>query len=498
MFGSHKRILAIVLTVVTLLAMVVPVATAAPELLHGISITSPTSVDYATLNAWGKVSVSGDIEIFNTQVCNVEVKFYWIDQMGAENKVWEKTYYYQNLVPGLNNIDTEKIPPPPPVQGWWDLKVVAQEDPMDPKCYHDKWSDTEKKALLVDWEAPKAELVKPGNQPWMWKGGTFVTGLDFLLTGTAWDKYGVAAAWFELCPEGSWACHWTRPSHDRHEHPVPVEGEWIQIGNENADGIAQDAIPTPGVPGQWQATWNSTLVHDGFYLVRFCAEDLAGNSNCYDERDFSALGRDGEDFDWPNPWPDAHWIFVNNTFTTNLQAGWNLISTPLLPYNTDINSVLFHLIDHGTVESVWTMVYEGTPLKQVWKVWTPTTGPADTLTKIVDGQGYWIKMKANDSLTIVGTWTTLGDNAQPPEYTVRDGWNLIGYTHWGRPTVWPTDQVKDYLGAGLIDNLQALTYYDPWQNVWVKLFPDAPQPFGNMVMGKGYWLSVTEAGVIRF
>jgi hypothetical protein len=268
-----------------------------------------------------------------------------------------------------------------------------------------------------------------------------------------------------------------------------VEGEWIPIGNEDDEGVAQPGTPTPGIPNQWEATWDSTRVHDGFYLVRFCAEDLAGNSNCWDGRDASALAPGGDI--WPNPWPDAHWIFVNNTVTMNLQAGWNLISTPLLPYNTDIESVLFHLIGHGTVESVWTMVYQGGVQK--WNVWTPTAGPVDTLTKIVDGQGYWIKMKANDSLTIVGTWTTLGDGESPPSYPVYDGWNLIGYTHWGRPTVWPTDKVGDYLGAGLIDNLQALFYYDPWTNVWTKLY----EPH-NMVLGKGYWLAVTEAGVIRF
>jgi hypothetical protein len=96
-------------------------------------------------------------------------------------------------------------------------------------------------------------------------------------------------------------------------------------------------------------------------------------------------------------------------------------------------------------------------------------------------------------LTIVGTWTTVGDGVTPPSYPIYDGWNLIGYTHWGRPTIWPTDTVGDYLGAGLIDNLQGLFFYDPWTNVWKKLYE--PQ---NMVLGKGYWLSVTEAGVIRF
>jgi len=300
MFGSHKRILTIVLTVVSLLAMLAPAAMAAPEVLHGVDILTPNSTAPAKLDAWGGVDVTFNIKIVNTQVCNVEVKFYWVDQLGnAYQSGPERLYEYQTLHQGLNTVEaTDKTADDGPddsvafdslPDGWYDLKIVAQEDPKDPKCDWTKWSDTEPMALLVDRVAPKAELVKPGNEPdhekHEYKGGTFVTGQDFLFVGTAWDRYGIAATWFELCPEGSWACHWTR--HNRHEKPV--DGEWIPIGNENAAGVAQDAIPTPGVPGQWQATWNSTRVPDGFYLVRFCAEDLAGNSNCYDERIFRLL-----------------------------------------------------------------------------------------------------------------------------------------------------------------------------------------------------------------
>jgi hypothetical protein len=333
-------------------------------------------------------------------------------------------------------------------------------------------------AVLIDRGAPKAKLVKPADNHW--KGATFVTGQDFLLVGEAEDRWGLKGAWFELCPDGPWAClnFWG--------HPLSLPGteNWLAIGDVPAD-------ETPGIPGQWQTEWDSTTVPDGFYFIRICAEDDAGNTNCADSREnLPLVSEDGtEHF---NPWPDAHWVYVNNRVEIPLQVGWNLISSPLLPYDNDITDVLSHLITHGTVEGVWTMVYEGAPLKQVWKSWTPTAAP-DTLSKIVDGQGYWIKMKANDSLTIVGTWTTLGDGETPPSYPVYDGWNLIGYTHWGRPTIWPTDTVGDYLGAGLIDNLQALFYYDPWTNVWKKLY----EPH-NMVLGKGYWLSTVEAGVIRF
>jgi hypothetical protein len=484
MFGSHKRILTIVLTVVSLLAMLAPAAMAAPEWLHGIEITSPLGSDPLYLTkADAKFDLEFNILTTGMQVCDVKVNikiFRGQDVVGET----EQTYPYTELQKAVNPETFTDLSVGWMADGWYDIEVKAREvgykhlPPYNVECDKNVWEDMESMAFLLDRQAPKAMLVRPAENHWL--GATFVTGQAFQLVGTAEDKYGIKGAWFELCPEGPWACmkFWGYPVSD------PADKNWLPIGKDIP------AKPTPGIAGQWETVWDSTTVPDGFYFIRICAEDVAGNGNCKDSREDLPLV-DEAGTEHLNPWPDAHWVYVNNRVEIPLQVGWNLISSPLLPYDNDIEDVLFHLINHGTVDSVWTMVYQAGA--QVWKVWTPTAGPVDTLTKIVDGQGYWIKMKAPDSLTIVGTWTTVGDGVTPPSYPIYDGWNLIGYTHWGRPTIWPTDTVGDYLGAGLIDNLQGLFFYDPWTNVWKKLYE--PQ---NMVLGKGYWLSVTEAGVIRF
>jgi hypothetical protein len=336
--------------------------------------------------------------------------------------------------------------------------AVAAPDGLDPS---------------FDGEAPKAMLVKPADNHW--KGATFVTGKDFLLVGTAEDESGIKGAWFELCSDGTEAClkDW---------NSAPGDGSWRAIGDVPAE-------ETPGIPGQYQTEWDSVTVLDGFYFIRICAEDTAGNTNCADNRvDLPLVDEDHDEY--LNPYVDAHWVYVNNQVACELLcAGWHLISTPLLPYDTDIEDVLVDLIAHGTVESVWTMVYQGG--NQVWKVWTPTAGPVDTLAKIVDGQGYWIKMKAPDTLNIVGTWTTLGDGETPPAYPVYDGWNLIGYTHWGRPTIWPPDTFGDYPGEDLTD--RAMWHHDPCTDTWHKVYPGQ-----EMVLCWGYWLYTAEGGVIRF
>jgi hypothetical protein len=333
---------------------------------------------------------------------------------------------------------------------------------------------TEATAFLLDQQPPAAQLVKPADNHWM--GATFVTGKDFLLVGTAEDQGGVNRAWFELCPEGTQACLKDWDS-------APGDESWRAIGDAPAD-------ETPGIPGQYQTEWDSTRVPDGFYFIRICAEDVAGNTNCADSReDLPLIDETGNEHF--NPYPDAHWVYVNNRVACPLVEGWNLISSPLMPYKPAITEVLSQLIDHGSVEAAWTMVYQGGA--QVWKTWTPTAGPVDTLTKIVDGQGYWIKMKADDSLNIVGTWTTLGTGETPPAYPVYGGWNLIGFTHWGWPTIWPPPTVGDYLGAGLLDSLQAVFCWDPREQAWVRLYPEQAIP-----LCWGCWLSTTEAGVIRF
>jgi len=340
--------------------------------------------------------------------------------------------------------------------------AVAAPDGLDPS---------------FDRTPPTAHLVKPAEDEY--KGAAFVTGKDFLLVGTAEDESGIKDTWFELCPEGTPAClkDW---------NSAPGDDNWRAIGGVPAE-------ETPGMPGQYQTTWDSTTVSDGFYLIRFCAEDNAGNGNCTDGRADLPLV-DGQNDEHFNPYPDAHWVYVNNRVACELLcAGWHLVSTPLMPYDTDIEDVLAELIAHGTVEVVWTMVYEGDPPTQVWKVWTPTAGPVDTLTNIVDGRGYWVKMKAPDTWNILGTWTTLGDGETPPAYPVYAGWNLFGYTHWGRPTIWPADEVGDYLGARLMDDLPLLFTYDPCTDIWTKLYEGQ-----GMELCKGYWVSATEPGVIRF
>lgn len=454
MLASRKP-LAIALVFVVLFAMLAPAATAAPEWTHGVKITAPTTAAPAYVNPGGSnntFKVKYDLTIVGTQVDDIQVRFRALDPNNAV-AVWTFQYIIasNSLLTGVNAMTSPTLTPSGP-NGWYNLEVCARDaDIPTPGAW---FCDVVSHALLLDPDAPGAKLVKPAS-------GAVISGKDYLMVGKAWDPIwaendplmqygGVKETWFEYCAITNWqptteACGLTDQS-------------WIKLGN---------GTPTAGVPLQYQFIWDSTAVPDDHGAVRFCAKDFVGLQTC-----------------------DASPVFVVNRFTVSLRPGWNLISTPLMLYDDDMDAVLLHLVAKGTVKDVYTAqnMNAGEPDVYVWKKWVP----GDTM-KFEDGQGYWINMKAADQLTFVGSFKTTGP-AAPPEYPVFEGWNLIGYTHWGQPTShWIGDKkVADYLGMPLSPSVEALWRYDAWTETYVPMYL-----MDLMVKGAGYWLGIAQGGTIN-
>jgi hypothetical protein len=205
----------------------------------------------------------------------------------------------------------------------------------------------------------------------------------------------------------------------------------------------------------YETNWNTTTAPDGPTSVWAMAYDVAGNTGlsvCYS-------------------------VQVLNTFTQQLFPGWNLISTPLVPYNTAISAAFAGL----PVKQVVTFVWSGGILTQ--KTYVPGVG--GTLTTFLDGQGYWVEMNAAATFSVKGA--VLGVPPSPlPAYAVNGGWNLIGYT--ARMST-PTRLVQEYLGP---DNwAHALSVYQ-WNPAGYYEVP------GGMAMnsGRGYWLAMSQGGTI--
>ncbi len=452
MLASRKP-LAIALVLVVLFAMLAPAAMAAPAWTHGVDITSPTQAGPAYVNPPAGFKVKYDLTIVGTQVDDIEVRFRAVD-----GNNWHSLFATQYIVASNSlktgvNAMTSPTFFPGWVDGWYDLEVCARDwNNLFAAPTSDWFCDVEPNALLIDRAAPGARLIKPA-------AGAVVSGLDYLMVGKAWDpawaeddpllQYGaIKETWFAYCAITNWqpANGWCGPN----------DASWITIGA---------GTPTPGVPYQYEFKWNSSQVPDDHGAVRFCAQDLVGLTTC-----------------------NAAPVFVVNRFTVNLRPGWNLVSTPLMLYDDDMDAVMFHL--KNNVKSVWTAknMNAGEPDVYQWWKWVP----GDDM-KFKHGQGYWINMKAAATLTFVGSFKTTGP-AAPPEYPVFEGWNLIGYTHWGQPTShWIGDKrVVDYLGVPLTPSVEALWRYDAVSETYVPMYF-----MDYMVKGFGYWLGLAQGGTIN-
>jgi hypothetical protein len=159
-----------------------------------------------------------------------------------------------------------------------------------------------------------------------------------------------------------------------------------------------------------------------------------------------------------------------------LIKGWNLMSLPIIPNASAIGTLLTGIIDDVT--SVW--YYDPTIAdpNQRWRSYVPG-GPTPTLTKIEDGKAYWIDMKNPRTLTVEGVAIVLPGQL-PPAYSVREGWNMVGFKSMVNMTA------GDYL-----DGTDVVRIYKFVAGLW-EVVPAS----NNMTPGLGYWVAFSKAGTI--
>ncbi len=156
----------------------------------------------------------------------------------------------------------------------------------------------------------------------------------------------------------------------------------------------------------------------------------------------------------------------------SLNVGWNLISLPKQPTNTDIDSVLSSIVDK--YKSVWAYI------NGLWKSFDPEQPYFSDLTDMQAGIGYWIKMKEARELTVSGTDPSANIN-------LSDGWNLVGFN--GSEVA----EVETVLAS------IAGKYISVWAYIngqWKSYDPNQPffSDLNNVTPGVGYWIKTSEAG----
>ncbi len=177
----------------------------------------------------------------------------------------------------------------------------------------------------------------------------------------------------------------------------------------------------------------------------------------------------------------------------SLTAGWNLISLPIWPFDTSIESVLASLAFPYDLISVW--YYDC--CEGEWLVYDNGDTGFKTLTTMEDGRAYWIRMRypeeQHSDPSVSGTYPyalwVFGTKAPmppglPSSYDVCSGWNMIGFR--------ATEKMApgDYLGAFSPSEYGAIYGWDPYLQDWVT-DPD------ELVPGHGYWIPFSVGGAIH-
>ena len=165
-----------------------------------------------------------------------------------------------------------------------------------------------------------------------------------------------------------------------------------------------------------------------------------------------------------------------------LATGWNLISLPLIPDNTDINNIICAANLASANPSNISLVYSFNTSSGQWMYWNGTG--ASTIHSIVDGRGYWFYADAADILTLYGT----AAGHPGPDYDVLSGCNQIGFTSTTAmaPETYLTTVIAD---CGLLYQWTG-TGWNWWMN------GNPSNSLTNMAPGYGYWLYMNSDGII--
>ena len=160
-------------------------------------------------------------------------------------------------------------------------------------------------------------------------------------------------------------------------------------------------------------------------------------------------------------------VLIIRETTIPLHTGWNLISIPLVPEDSNIDSVFSAIT--GNYGVVWTTTSTGG--------WKSSNHAFGRLTDITVDKGYLIYMTASDTLVIEGT--------EPASTTIdlASGWNLVGY---------PSQTTRS-----ITDVLSGVSYGVVWTTTSTGGWKSSNQAFGrltDMSPSNGYMIYAPVSG----
>jgi hypothetical protein len=165
-------------------------------------------------------------------------------------------------------------------------------------------------------------------------------------------------------------------------------------------------------------------------------------------------------------------VLDSPNYEINLSKGWNLISLPLVQSDTSLTNVLSSISGNYNIVQ-WFNASDGK--------WHSTY---DDLTDLDHTMGFWIHMKTDDTLIVIG------DIPNSSSIQLYKGWNMVGnpkFCNWG----------IDYILNPIAGNYSAVQWYDaadkndPWKQYHVDK-PSEKNDLKSMTSGRGYWIKVEQ------
>ena len=156
----------------------------------------------------------------------------------------------------------------------------------------------------------------------------------------------------------------------------------------------------------------------------------------------------------------------------------------MVPKDSSITKVLAALMQLNALVSVWAY---SPAAKSAWTFFMPpNTGYLKTM---VDGQGYWVNVKHDVNITIVGY--VIRPGSAPPVYSLVAGWNLVGFK--SQPNATDTKLMGNYLSSisGKYDT-NNVWVYDNTSQSWIR----ANSSY-LLQLGQAMWILMTSPATLK-
>jgi len=241
--------------------------------------------------------------------------------------------------------------------------------------------------------------------------------------------------------------------------------------NDNTEVAATLAINDEGTKVTFIPNTDLGYGTKYYFFIGTGVEDLAGNefeadtwyADQKDDHEFTTIAEDVPFTSYPIP----------------LEAGWNLISLPLIPDYNDIATVLTGLSGDANI-NVDVVKYYDVAIED-WVSYKP--GFSGDLNTMEDGKGYWIFMNEADILTVNGVEMP-GPAETLPTYPLNVGWNLIGFK-----------SVEAMKSSAYLSGVDYITVYG-YDDAYSTVAHPASNMDNDMESGSGYWVYANTAGNI--